>query len=72
MNILNQVIQCKQQLEEVAHVLRSERQINSFIGYREMGDSAVVLNLWVMATRKHAFLMVLGTPNHKLVFVATS
>ena len=56
MNILNQVIQCKQQLEEVAHVLRSERQINSFIGYREMVDSAVVLNLWVMDPLANLYL----------------
>lgn len=31
----------------------------------------IVLNLWGMITRKNIFLMVLGTPDYKLIFVAT-
>lgn len=35
-------------------------------------SGAVVLNLWVTSIGKHGIQVVLGTTNHKLIFVATS
>lgn len=42
--------------------------------YREYDAlKPVVLNLWISNTRKHIpFPMVLGTPNHKFIFITTS